>query len=209
MKKIFIILTIAVLSMAALYAPPFANPMTTGGDIIYGAASGVATRLANGTAGQVLKSAGGTSAPTWSNPINQMIYCTGGNGYGSTSTKIRRYDSCTTTGTDVTGADSATLGEVITINVAGVYCLWRNDFDDAANADVGISVNSNQLTTNVSTITASHRFAIWESMNTSASMGAAGGCSYFSAADVIRPHDNAANSDAADVYVWIRVTRVN
>lgn len=42
------------------------NPMTTGGDLIYGGASGVPTRLANGTAGYVLTSSGGTSAPTWS-----------------------------------------------------------------------------------------------------------------------------------------------
>jgi hypothetical protein len=41
------------------------NPMTTGGDLIYGGASGVPTRLANGTSGQVPMSAGGTSAPTW------------------------------------------------------------------------------------------------------------------------------------------------
>lgn len=41
------------------------NPMTTGGDVLYGGASGVPTRLANGTAGQVLRSAGSTSAPTW------------------------------------------------------------------------------------------------------------------------------------------------
>jgi len=41
------------------------NPMTTGGDLIYGGASGVATRLANGTAGQVLQSNGTTLAPTW------------------------------------------------------------------------------------------------------------------------------------------------
>lgn len=41
------------------------NPMTTGGDLIYGGASGVPTRLANGSSGQVLTSAGGTSAPTW------------------------------------------------------------------------------------------------------------------------------------------------
>lgn len=41
------------------------NPMTTGGDIIYGGASGVPTRLANGTAGQVLQSNGATLAPTW------------------------------------------------------------------------------------------------------------------------------------------------
>lgn len=41
------------------------SPMTTGGDLIYGGASGVATRLPNGTAGQVLTSSGGTAAPTW------------------------------------------------------------------------------------------------------------------------------------------------
>lgn len=42
------------------------SPMTTGGDIIYGGASGTGTRLANGTNGQYLKSNGGSSAPSWS-----------------------------------------------------------------------------------------------------------------------------------------------
>jgi len=41
------------------------NPMTTGGDIIYGGVSGVPTRLANGSAGQVLQSNGTTLAPSW------------------------------------------------------------------------------------------------------------------------------------------------
>jgi hypothetical protein len=41
------------------------SPMTTGGDLIYGGASGVATRLPNGTAGQVLSSNGTTLPPTW------------------------------------------------------------------------------------------------------------------------------------------------
>lgn len=41
------------------------SPMTTGGDLIYGGASGTATRLANGTSGYVLTSNGGTSPPTW------------------------------------------------------------------------------------------------------------------------------------------------
>lgn len=41
------------------------SPMTTGGDIIYGGASGAGTRLANGTVGQVLTSGGTTVAPTW------------------------------------------------------------------------------------------------------------------------------------------------
>lgn len=57
------------------------SPMTTGGDIIYGGASGTGTRLANGSAGQVLTSSGTTVAPTWTtvltNPMDtagQMIY---------------------------------------------------------------------------------------------------------------------------------------
>lgn len=41
------------------------SPMTTGGDLIYGGASGTGTRLANGTAGQILQSNGTTTAPTW------------------------------------------------------------------------------------------------------------------------------------------------
>ncbi len=41
------------------------SPMTTGGDLIYGGTSGTGTRLANGTFGQVLTSAGSTSAPSW------------------------------------------------------------------------------------------------------------------------------------------------
>lgn len=49
------------------------NPMTTGGDVIYGGASGVPTRLANGSNGQVLTSSGGTSAPTWQTPSSGAI----------------------------------------------------------------------------------------------------------------------------------------
>jgi hypothetical protein len=41
------------------------NPMTTAGDIIYGGASGVPTRLAKGTSGQVLKMNVGETAPEW------------------------------------------------------------------------------------------------------------------------------------------------
>ena len=48
-----------------VWTPVMPNPMTTGGDLIYGGAAGIATRLANGTAGQYLKSNGGTAAPSW------------------------------------------------------------------------------------------------------------------------------------------------
>lgn len=56
------------------------QPMTTGGDIIYGGASGTGTRLANGTSGQVLQSSGTTVAPTWATltaPTQQKFTATG------------------------------------------------------------------------------------------------------------------------------------
>lgn len=49
-------------------ATTFTNPMTTGGDTIYGGASGTGTRLPNGSSGQFLQSAGGTSPPIWAFP---------------------------------------------------------------------------------------------------------------------------------------------
>ncbi len=56
-------------------APAFdaLSPMTTGGDLIYGGASGTGTRLANGSAGQVLTSGGTTVAPTWATPTTGTV----------------------------------------------------------------------------------------------------------------------------------------
>lgn len=45
--------------------PLMNNPMTTAGDVIYGGASGAPTRLAVGTAGQVLKVNSGATAVEW------------------------------------------------------------------------------------------------------------------------------------------------
>jgi hypothetical protein len=49
------------------------SPMTTGGDLIYGGASGTGTRLPNGSSGQILTSNGGTSAPSWSTPAASSL----------------------------------------------------------------------------------------------------------------------------------------
>lgn len=61
------------------------NPMTTGGDVIYGGGSGVPARLANGSVGEVLASGGGTNAPTWTGSptlatpiVSNQIDLTGG-----------------------------------------------------------------------------------------------------------------------------------
>lgn len=47
-------------------SPGLTNPMTTSGDVIYGAASGTPTRLAKGTDGQYLRLASGI--PAWQTP---------------------------------------------------------------------------------------------------------------------------------------------
>ena len=54
------------------------NPMTTQGDVIYGGASGTPTRLGIGTAGQVLKTNAGATAPEWADESGG-----GGDGYGA------------------------------------------------------------------------------------------------------------------------------
>lgn len=53
-----------------------ARPMTTGGDVMYGGASGLPTRLANGSAGQVLQSNGGTAAPSWAAAASAIGFAT-------------------------------------------------------------------------------------------------------------------------------------
>lgn len=50
---------------APTWTSPLVNPMDAAGQLIYGGASGVATKLAAGTAGQILISAG-AAAPVWS-----------------------------------------------------------------------------------------------------------------------------------------------
>lgn len=65
---------------APTWSSALTNPMTTGGDVIYGGSSGVPTRLANGSANQYLASSGGTTAPVWTSfaaPTLQTFTATG------------------------------------------------------------------------------------------------------------------------------------
>lgn len=59
------ILTATTPTWVAVSGTGMINPMTTAGDLIYGGASGTATRLAIGTALQVLATNAGATAPEW------------------------------------------------------------------------------------------------------------------------------------------------
>ena len=87
------------------------NPMTTGGDIIYGGTSGTATRLANGSSGQVLTSAGGTSAPSWQTPSGGASTATRGlYNFGISAGSGSPANSISFTVTQADGATAPTSG---------------------------------------------------------------------------------------------------
>lgn len=106
---------------APTWSSPLVNPMTTGGDIIYGGASGVVTRLANGSSGQYLASAGGTSPPAWTSfsPVTIQKFLSTGTTTGwlftiSTSSTVAIGDTYTNNGNTYTvlAALTAQTGQV-------------------------------------------------------------------------------------------------
>ena len=89
---------------------------------------------------------------------NGMVRLHTGNGFGSTNTKIRRFTTAVTnTGTAITYSDSASNGAAFTINEAGIYSVSYCDNFNSAGEQIGVSLNSSQLTTNISGITEADR----------------------------------------------------
>lgn len=73
--------------------------------------------------------------------LPSMVRLNTANGYGSTNTKIRRFTNVVTNqGSDITYADSATLGASFTININGVYAVSYSD-DFSAVDSVFITLN--------------------------------------------------------------------
>jgi hypothetical protein len=134
------------------------------------------------------------------------------NGYGSSSTMIPRFaTTVVNSGSDITYADSATLGSTFTINTAGMYAIghWHGGATSGSTF-CGISLNSAQLATAIYNITASNRLV--QSFDTAPSGGTevlfAGSTFYFAVGDVIRPHTNAETPGVA-AHVGFSIARVN
>lgn len=84
------------------------------------------------------------------------VTVTTGNGHGSTNTMTRRFTTTlASAGTDVTYADSATLGATFTVNQTALYEIHYKD--RGVGVYFGVSVNSTQLTTAINSITAANR----------------------------------------------------
>lgn len=134
-----------------------------------------------------------------------MVRLNTANGYGSTNTRIRRFTNVVTnTGSDITYADSATLGATFTINTPGVYSVSYSDSFTAA-SEFGLSLNSSQLTTSINSITVSDVLSMANSMLANTA-GFCGWTGYLPSGSVVRAHAN--GTAAGSNYQTFTITRV-
>jgi len=127
------------------------------------------------------------------------------NGYGSTNTKIRRFTTIVdSAGSDITYADSATLGATFTINTAGVYSVSYTDMFSSTSW-MGVSINSTQLTTNINSTTVATVLCVnTVTADWSTSVSAP---FYAAATSVIRAHTTGVSTGAAAQPIFT-ITRV-
>lgn len=139
-------------------------------------------------------------------PAQSMVRLNTANGYGSTNTTIRRFTNVVTNqGTDITYADSATLGGSFTINTAGVYAINYTSCTSAA-SDIGVSLNSSQLSTTVNGITTS-AILTQTTIPTANFDGAVSTTVYLPAGSVIRAHTDGVSSGTGRLDLFT-ITRI-
>lgn len=120
-------------------------------------------------------------------PIQSMVRVNTANGLGSTNTAIRAFNSVVVNqGSDITLSTNAAAAASFTINTAGVYAISYTDAFNAA-GNLGVSLNSSQLTTNINNINAVDRLCV---ATTAAAdyTATASTTLYLLVGSVIRPH---------------------
>jgi len=158
--------------------------------------------------------ADGTNPPIF--PVNlrvttpSIVWVTTGNGHGSTNNKIRIFTTTKLSqGTGITYATTAANGGSFTINEKGLYYIHYTDkYSAGSQFNVGISANSNQLTTDIETITESHRLA-YNNAATNVFCHISGVYT-LAATDVVRAHTNGVqdNADSRTVFMIAQICRV-
>jgi hypothetical protein len=176
------------------------------------AASFLFNDLTSGTSGYLTITASKNPALTGLNIPKSEVWVYGGNGNGSSSTKIRRFVTVGANfGSDITDSgDSATLGRTFTINTVGVYAMTYCDAGTTLNSYFGISKNSTQLTTTPTSINAADLLAMTATLSNNTSAAA---CvtttSNLSVGDVIRAHTEGLNNSTSSFGVSFRITKVS
>ena len=146
------------------------------------------------------------STPNVTTP-QSMVQLNTANGYGSTGTMIRRFTNVVTNqGADITYTDSAANGASFTINTSGVYAISYCD-QMTGTVWLGISLNSNQLSTIISTINANNVLsaAVTPSANGGTVVSWIG---YLVVGSVIRPHNSGGTTGTNPNACNFTITRV-
>jgi hypothetical protein len=130
------------------------------------------------------------------------VYLSAGAGTGSTNTAIMRFTNSDVSkaGTALTVTQSATNGDSITINEAGTYAIGLTMEGATGTAcDAGISLNSAQLTTVISNITAANRitWAYAASATADTSISCSSRTLSLAAGDVLRGHTKIAPTNTS------------
>jgi hypothetical protein len=130
----------------------------------------------------------------------------GGGGHGSSSTCIRNYSNDATVGSGLTGARAAGTGLVVTCNEAGLYGYSISEFGSSG-GHIGASLNSNQLTTGIASITESHRlgFNVYGSGNTNNQNGQV----HMNIGDLFRVHTDSSPDGTGANNTYVRLWKIN
>jgi hypothetical protein len=176
-----------------------ALPLTTKGDILTRSSSAL-VRFPVCTNGQVMQAdSAQTSGWICASPSaigTSTVEVHTGNGMGSTNTKIRRFTTAlVNTGSDITFADSATLGSSFTVNSNGIYCVSYTDGNNASACGLGLSKNTTGPSTNIASLAASEVLQYAETQAASRYANVSW-CGYLASGDVVRAH--AAGTDPND-----------
>ena len=137
-----------------------------------------------------------------------MVRVNTANSYGSTNTKIRRFTNVVTNqGSDITYADSATLGASFTINTSGVYAISYND-QFSNTGWLGISLNTTMPTASFTTIPVAEKVCSAITSNANYAL-LVSSTLYLPAGSVIRAHTNGDGSGGSTADVQFTITRVS
>ncbi len=138
--------------------------------------------------------------------ISEVVVRTG-NGHGSTNDAIRRFTTAEVeTGSDITYADSAASGGTFTINADGLYHMVYIDRKTDGGTTFGVSLNSDELTTAIESITITDVMVLVNSVSTAQFQNCSCTLS-LSATDVIRAHTNKGPEETSG-FVKFRIIRV-
>lgn len=150
---------------------------------------------------------GGTSGVLmWYVAPSAEIFVSSANGYGSTNTVVRRWTTTQVNngGVAITFTQSAASGDSFTVNESGTYAVNFCDQFGLGAANMGISVNSNQLTTGIQSITTTH--VACGVVTAGVNLGSC--CSTtlkLNAADVVRAHTD---GSASGSNFWMQSFRI-